>query len=78
MAGFLGGVSDQNFVQDSELSVDLSSTFEVGSLQVKAKVFTSQLDTIYGALEWLIRDPSGCFEQTSSTTYPLVMALMVM
>jgi len=51
LAGFLGGVSDQNFVQDSELSVDLSSTFEVGSLQVKAKVFTSQLDTIYGALE---------------------------
>ncbi|MCA9267306.1 MAG: hypothetical protein KDA41_02495, partial [Planctomycetales bacterium] len=26
------------------------------------------------ALERLIRDPNGCFEQTSSTTYPLVMA----
>ena len=41
-------------------------------------MYTSQLDTIYDALESLIRDPSGCFEQTSSTTYPLVMALQVM
>jgi len=36
------------------------------------------LSTIYDALEKLIRDPSGCFEQTSSTTYPLVMALSVL
>ena len=27
------------------------------------------------AVQALIQDPNGCFEQTSSTTYPMVMAL---
>ena len=49
-----------------------------GTLEVKAKLFTSQLGHIHEALEKLIRDPHGCFEQTSSTTYPLVMALILM
>ena len=38
----------------------------------------NELGKIYDSLERLIRNPSGCFEQTSSTTYPLVMALQVM
>jgi len=40
-----------------------------------AKLFAKPLDSILDALESLIRDPYGCFEQTSSTTYPMVMAL---
>ena len=30
---------------------------------------------LFQALEALIQEPCGCFEQTSATTYPLVMAL---
>jgi len=60
------------------MPLHLPSSFELGSLSVKAKVYTNELSTIYEALEKLIRDPHGCFEQTSSTTYPLVMALIVM
>lgn len=56
----------------------MSNSYEVGTLEAKAKIFTSQLSHIHEALEKLIRDPSGCFEQTSSTTYPLVMALILM
>jgi len=42
LSGFLGQTSsDGAFNQEAALNVDLSSTFEVGSLQVKAKVFTS-------------------------------------
>ncbi|MEK6238472.1 MAG: hypothetical protein N2C14_27455, partial [Planctomycetales bacterium] len=45
-----------------------------GSLSASASVFPTPLASMTAALERLIREPSGCFEQTSSTTYPLVMA----
>ncbi|NJN05345.1 MAG: A-macroglobulin complement component, partial [Rhodobacteraceae bacterium] len=44
------------------------------SLQARVKVYPSPLATMTEALERLIQEPYGCFEQTSSTTYPLVMA----
>lgn len=37
-----------------------------------------KLDTILNAMDALIRQPHGCFEQTSSTTYPMVMALTIL
>ena len=77
LSGFLGS-SAAGFVTEQTMPFSLKPTFEQGSLQVKAKLYTSQLSTIYSALESLIRNPSGCFEQTSSTTYPMVMALQVM
>lgn len=45
-----------------------------GSLQVNAVAFLSPLGNLSQAMERLIRDPHGCFEQTSATTYPLTMA----
>jgi len=39
------------------------------------KLFAKPLDSILDAIEALIRNPYGCFEQTSSVTYPMVMAL---
>jgi hypothetical protein len=43
-----------------------------------AKLFAKPLDSILDALESLVRDPYGCFEQTSSVTYPMVMALQLL
>ena len=37
-------------------------------------VYPTPLASMTEALERLIQEPYGCFEQTSSTTYPLVMA----
>ena len=45
-----------------------------GSLGSTLAVYPSPLANLTQALERLIREPSGCFEQTSSTTYPLTMA----
>lgn len=45
-----------------------------GSLSGKVLVYPTPLASMTQALERLIREPYGCFEQTSSTTYPLVMA----
>ena len=52
--------------------------YEPETLNVSAKLYTTELSKITDALETLIREPCGCFEQTSSTTYPLVMALLLM
>ena len=44
------------------------------SITTSVAVYPTPLANLTEALERLIRDPHGCFEQTSSTTYPLVMA----
>ncbi len=45
-----------------------------GSLAARAVVYPTPLASLTEALERLIQEPYGCFEQTSSTVYPLVMA----
>lgn len=47
---------------------------ENGSQKLVAQVYTSPAATMEAALNALLRQPHGCFEQTSSTNYPLVMA----
>jgi uncharacterized protein YfaS (alpha-2-macroglobulin family) len=45
-----------------------------GSLAARIVVYPTPLASMTEALQRLIQEPCGCFEQTSSTTYPLVMA----
>ncbi|OGQ91262.1 MAG: A-macroglobulin complement component [Deltaproteobacteria bacterium RIFOXYA12_FULL_58_15] len=45
-----------------------------GSVQTDISVFPTPLANMTQALERLMQEPNGCFEQTSSTNYPLVMA----
>ncbi len=44
------------------------------SLAARIVVYPTPLASLTEALERLIQEPCGCFEQTSSTVYPLVMA----
>ncbi|HEY9681732.1 MAG TPA: MG2 domain-containing protein [Oculatellaceae cyanobacterium] len=44
------------------------------STTTNAVLYVSPLASLTEALQRLIQDPSGCFEQTSSTSYPLTMA----
>ena len=44
------------------------------SVTTEVAIYPTPLASLTAALERLIREPHGCFEQTSSTTYPLVMA----
>ncbi len=46
-----------------------------GSLVAEAAVYPTPLASLTAALEALLREPCGCFEQTSSSNYPNVMAL---
>ena len=52
----------------------LAQDIEPGSIRAVAKVFPTPLANMEDALNALLRKPHGCFEQTSSTSYPLVMA----
>jgi hypothetical protein len=54
--------------------IDIPETVVAGSIRTKAVVYPTPLASMTQALERLIQEPCGCFEQTSSTVYPLVMA----
>ena len=54
--------------------VEVPADVVAGSLSSTAAIYPSPLAQLTSALESLIREPCGCFEQTSSSTYPLVMA----
>jgi uncharacterized protein YfaS (alpha-2-macroglobulin family) len=45
-----------------------------GTVKTSVAVYPTPLANMTQALARLIQDPNGCFEQTSSTTYPLTMA----
>ncbi len=52
--------------------IDIPSSAQ--DVSTKILVYPSPAANLAQALEALIRQPYGCFEQTSSTSYPLVMA----
>ncbi len=54
--------------------ITIPKTFVPGSLEARVVVYPTPLASMTESLAALIREPSGCFEQTSSTVYPLVMA----
>jgi uncharacterized protein YfaS (alpha-2-macroglobulin family) len=54
--------------------LDLGKARE-GSVQATVTVYTSMLSTTLSGLSGMLREPSGCFEQTSSTNYPNVMIM---
>ncbi len=56
------------------IGLDIPQSYAPGSLATDIAVFPAPLGNLTAALERLIQEPYGCFEQTSSTSYPLVMA----
>lgn len=62
---------------DSKVShtFDIPDTMIANSVCTTTSIFPNVRGTLLEAVKGLIREPYGCFEQTSSSTYPLVMAL---
>ena len=67
-----GGTLDRDDTKTHKIVIP--QTIVAGSLKAKVAVYPTPMASLTGALERMIREPYGCFEQTSSTTYPLVMA----
>lgn len=56
-------------------SFDLPRGVVAGSLEAVVELFPSPTATLVAGTEAMLREPSGCFEQTSSSNYPNVMVL---
>jgi hypothetical protein len=56
-------------------TVELPKTWVPGTLKCKLEVYPSTLADLQKGLEGLLREPNGCFEQTSTTNYPNVLIL---
>src|SRR5947207_685201 len=58
-----------------ELTLTLPDEFIEGSPKAILKLYPSKFSQLVEGLDAIFRLPYGCFEQTSSTTYPNVLAL---
>jgi alpha-2-macroglobulin-like protein len=74
-----GSIGSTQFSQEnpSQAAFDFSipATVQNGSSEFSFKLYSSTFQQLNAAIEALINEPSGCFEQTSSSTYPMVMGL---
>jgi hypothetical protein len=53
----------------------LPATWVPGTLKCQVSVYPSTLAELQKGLEGLLREPGGCFEQTSTTNYPNALVL---
>ncbi|GMU06429.1 MG2 domain-containing protein [Corallococcus caeni] len=75
--GFPGRVSFGGLLSAkaaAEHRVVLPRSLVPGSVRTSIAVYPGPLANMTESLARLIQEPSGCFEQTSSTTYPMTMA----
>ena len=55
-------------------TVDLGEAIE-GTVTATVQLYPSPVATLVEGMEGLLREPGGCFEQTSSSNYPNIMVL---
>jgi len=68
-----GGLISAN--EDVSWSESLPEDVTDFGIELRAELFLSPLSQLLRAIKQLLRDPCGCFEQTSSTVYPMLLAL---
>jgi len=67
----VGGMVDDK--QSARFNFSIPEKLVPGSVKTEAVVYLSPLANMEDALNALLRSPHGCFEQASSTNYPVVM-----
>ena len=68
-------VTDSGDVKQGEVFVELPADTVPGSVRASLDYKKVGVDMFLSGLENMVREPYGCFEQTSSTTFPMVMLL---
>ena len=61
--------------QPAEIAWSVPADAIEGSVKANIKLYPSTFSQVVDGLEAIFQQPYGCFEQTSSTTYPNVLAL---
>jgi alpha-2-macroglobulin-like protein len=68
-------VVNGSLLNPADLTFSLPANAIDGSARLVVKCYPSDFSQLVEGLENIFRMPSGCFEQTSSTTYPNILAL---
>ncbi|MHC4405126.1 MAG: alpha-2-macroglobulin family protein, partial [Planctomycetota bacterium] len=68
-------VASGALIDPKELALEVPAGAIEGSVRAIVKLYPSNFSQLVEGLDAIFRMPSGCFEQTSSTTYPNVLAL---
>ncbi|HJS08557.1 MAG TPA: alpha-2-macroglobulin family protein, partial [Pirellulales bacterium] len=58
-----------------EVTINLPESVIPGTLEVTLAAYPSTIASIQSGLDGILREPSGCFEQTSSSNYPNLLLL---
>src|SRR4029077_6823876 len=71
----LEAVWNGTLAQPARIPLTMPGNAIEGSPRLLVKIYPSGFSQLVEGLDAIFRMPSGCFEQTSSTTYPNVLAL---
>jgi uncharacterized protein YfaS (alpha-2-macroglobulin family) len=74
MSGIIGMSHSKSLLSEVSWTFNGSNSI-LRPPKFKVMIYTKPLENILDAIESLLKEPFGCFEQTSSVTYPMVMAL---
>ncbi len=69
------GSSSDLLEKSATHKVGLPADMIPGSLKMRVDLYPSPLADLSRGLEGLLREPNGCFEQTSSSNYPNILVL---
>src|SRR5207247_2328662 len=75
-----GGAASDLFASDllekiARHELTLPDDYVKGSLKLRANIYPSTLADLQKGLDALLREPGGCFEQTSTSNYPNTLIL---
>ncbi len=75
--GFPAMLSYSNQALNETYEMDINDVVD-GSLEVSLTAYPDLAGELMSGLESMLREPHGCFEQTSSATYPNILVLQYM
>jgi uncharacterized protein YfaS (alpha-2-macroglobulin family) len=75
--GFPTALSISGQEKSKSWQFNINSPVE-GTLKAKVSLYPTTLSDVLAGIESILREPYGCFEQTSSSTYPNIMVMQYM
>lgn len=76
--GFPQTIADSGALEKkADITVDLGRAIE-GTARGKLTLYPSPVATLLAGIDGMLREPYGCFEQTSSSNYPNIMIMQYM
>jgi alpha-2-macroglobulin-like protein len=69
------GATNDVLEKTTKFPIQLPNTWIPGTMKAHVVVYPNMLSELQSGLEGMLREPYGCFEQTSTTNYPNVLVM---